>query len=145
MDRTSRARHLRPFRPLAAAASLLVAIGAGSLGGCGSDHAFTLLESDVPAPPEMAVRHSFDIARDGGELSAGRFILAGAMVDLDQAVEETIARYSGNGWALRERRMQTAHAALTFEKGTRTAVVELIQRRVDPEMSTAVIIVGRAG
>jgi hypothetical protein len=108
---------------------------------CGSDHPLTLLDSDVPTPPEMDVRYSFDIVKSGGALSGGRFILSGEVESLADAAEETVQRYSTNGWSLRERRMQTAQALLVFEKGGRTVTVDIQKRRVDPEMSSAVVVV----
>lgn len=115
------------------------------LAGCGSDRPLTLVDSDVPVPPEMDVRYAFDIARNGGELSAGRFILSGTVMDVAAAADDTVARYGENGWTLSSRTMQESAATLVFTKGARTSTVEIARRRIDPEMSSAVIVVSRTG
>lgn len=120
-----------------------LAVGVALLGGCSSDHALTLLESDVPAPPEMDVRYSFDIVRDGGELSGGRFVLAGRVDDVAVAADETSSRFTTNGWEVRERTLAAAQATLVFAKGTRTVRVEIEKRRIDPQMSSAIVLVQR--
>ena len=132
-------------RCLGSALAVGVALLTAMAGGCGSDHAMTLLDSDVSAPPEMDVRYAFDIARIDGQLAGGRFILAGTVDDINAVAEETMSRYASSGWTLREQRMLPAEAKLVFEKGTRTATVEIARRRVDPEMSSAVIVVSNAG
>jgi hypothetical protein len=130
------------YQAVPIAAALLAA---AVLSGCGSDRPFTLLDSDVPAPPEMDVRYSFDIARSGGLLSRGRFILSGVVEDINAAANDTVTRYAENGWTLKEQAMLPSLAKLVFVKDQRTATVELIRRRVDPEMSSAVVVVGNAG
>ena len=134
----------RASRCIAAAlVALLAACPLLPMGGCASDHPLTLLESDVPAPPEMDVRYSFDIVRDGGELSGGRFVLAGRVDDVVKVADETSSRYTSSGWTVRERTVMPAQAVLVFEKGSRTARVEIEKRRIDPQMSSAIVVLRR--
>ncbi len=122
--------------------SLLAAIFLAA--GCASDHPLTLLDSDVPTPPEMDVRYSFDIVRDGGELSGGRFVLAGSVQDIVVAADETVARYAASGWEVRERVVLPAQATLVFAKGARTSRIEIEKRRIDPQMSSAIVQLQRS-
>jgi hypothetical protein len=123
---------------LAPLASLVLLVG------CAGDAPLTLLESDVAAPPEMQVRLSTDVVRDGGELSGGRFVMSGPIKDLGKAVEDTVARYESNGWSVLSRDVSAAAATLRFAKSTRAVTVELQRRRIDPGMSSAVVLVERS-
>jgi hypothetical protein len=131
------------FVPLAVRSLLLGAL-TGVLVGCAGDAPLTLLESDVPAPPEMEVRLSTNVVRDGGELSGGRFVMAGPIEDLAKAVEDTVSRYESNGWSVVGREVGAAAATLRFSKSTRAVTVELQRRRIDPGMSSAIVLVERA-
>jgi len=99
----------------------------------------------VPLPPSMGVRFSSDIRREGGELTAGRFLLSGAVPDIVAAANETSQRYSEQGWREDERILQSNRASMTFSKDARTVRVDIDRRRVDPDMSTATVRVQRNG
>ena len=73
----------------------------------------------------MGVRFSSDIRREGGELTAGRFLLSGPVADIVAAANETSQRYSDNGWREDERVLQSNRAAMTFTKDARTVRVEI--------------------
>jgi hypothetical protein len=113
--------------------------------GCAGGPPPTFVESDVPLPPSMGVRFSSDIRREGGELTAGRFLLSGPVHDIVAAADETSQRYSDNGWREDERILQSNRASMKFSKDSRTVRVEIDRRRVDPDMSTATVRVQRNG
>jgi hypothetical protein len=121
---------------------LLVVLGSLAVGGCSSGPPATLVESDVPLPPEMDVRFASEIDRSGGTLMGGRFLLSGDVRTLKATVDETVLRFSSNGWTEAERTISAERAALLFRKDDRTVRVEIDRRRIDPGMSTALVLVG---
>jgi hypothetical protein len=108
--------------------------------GCGSKSA-TILESDVPMPPEFEIRFSEGIRRSEGLLAEGRFLLSGEVKDLERLTSETSARYAGGGWRQVRREVDRDRAVLVFAKDRRQVEVEIDRRRIQPAMSTAIVTV----
>jgi hypothetical protein len=119
----------------------LLAVLLGGAAGCGSKST-TILESDVPTPPEFEVRFSEGISRSEGALAEGRFVLSGEVKDLGRLATETAARYTGGGWREIRREIEADRAILVFAKDRRQVEVEIDRRRVQPAMSTAIVTVG---
>ncbi|MFO0827368.1 MAG: hypothetical protein U0572_04390 [Phycisphaerales bacterium] len=114
------------------------------LAGCSSTPT-TLVESDVPIPPGMQVCFSEGLKRNGPALTAGWFVLWGNVVDAEQQANATSERFSENGWRETDRIMLPKLAKLTFAKDTRTVLVDIDARRVDPGSSSASITVTSGG
>lgn len=127
-----------------AALSRSLALAATLVAGACSSTPDTLLESDIPVPPDMVVRYSTDIRREGSTLTGGDFLLAGSVEHLQKSVDTTVERFTSAGWKETSRQMQWALAVLEFSKGPRTCRVEIDARRVDPRMSKTVMRVAVA-
>lgn len=111
----------------------------GILGACSSGQ--TLLESDVPLPPNMESVRSADIRRAGGTVTGGRFVLAGSVSDARDALDETIERYRSNGWSLVDSARGLDHSTAVFRKGSRTATVSIERRTLSPDMSSGSLVI----
>jgi len=125
--------HMRP----AAAAIALLALACA---GCSSDPE-TVLQTDLPQVPGMAPRDTVGLRQEGGRVVAGQFAYTGSIPSLGQRTAETMARFSGNGWALASETLTGSTAMLVYRKEGRTARVEIIRNGVQPRMSTAVTTV----
>ena len=124
------------MRPAAAAIALL----ALAFAGCSSDPE-TVLQTDLPQVPGMAPRDTVGLRQEGGRVVAGQFAYTGSIPSLGQRTAETMARFSGNGWALASETLTGSTAMLVYRKEGRTARVEIIRNGVQPRMSTAVTTV----
>jgi hypothetical protein len=115
---------------------LVTILGASlSVIGCSSTPD-TILESDVPLPPGLAVRASSDVARSEGQLSGGFFLLYGEIDDPVRLGAETRERFLNAGWQGIVTYESPHLVRLAFTKGRREAKVELVSRRIDPMMSS---------
>jgi len=99
----------------------------------------TILESDVPLPPGLAVRASSDVARSEGQLSGGFFLLSGEIDDPVRLGAETRGRFLTFGWQGIVTYESPHLVRLEFTKGRRSARIELVSRRIDPMMSSGSI------
>ena len=61
--------------------------------GCGSGPAM-ILESDIPAPPEMESRHSSNIDQRSGTLDGGKFTFRGPIEDVVHFTNNKVTRIS---------------------------------------------------
>ncbi len=123
---------MRLATPAALFASLAALLAAA---GCASAPD-TILESDVPLPPGLEIRASSDVARSGGQLSGGFFLLYGEIDDPVRLGAETRSRFLTAGWQGIVTYESPHLVRLAFTKGRRTAKVELVSRRIDPMMSS---------
>ena len=81
--------------------------------GCGSGPAM-ILESDIPAPPEMESRHSSNIDQRSGTLDGGKFTFRGPIEDVVHFI---------------------------FHKGNRDVEVNFRAGQLNPTMSEVTVIV----
>lgn len=107
-----------------------------AVAGCSSTPD-TILDSDVPLPPGLAVRMSSDVARGEGQLTGGFFLLYGEIDDPVRLAGETRERFALRGWRGTLVYESPHRVRLEFTKDRRVAKVELVSRRVDPMMSSA--------
>jgi hypothetical protein len=129
---------------LASARAVAPLLCVAGLTSCATESG-TLLDSDLPMPPEMTLRSSNDLQREGPAIVNGWFILWGRVDDVNVTADATASRFEASGWRQTERHMLTKRAALTFAKDDRVCLVEIDARRVDPWSSVATVRVRRAG
>lgn len=85
--------------------------------GCGSGPAM-ILESDIPAPPEMESRHSSNIDQRSGELDGGKFTFRGTIADVVVFTNESVALFQEQGWKIIKRSVHTTKGDLVFARAT---------------------------
>lgn len=118
----------------AVAAAAMVA-----LGGCAAPEP-AIAAGDVPAVPGMRSAISQGLERRGDELIAGRFAFHGRIEDASALMDRTISLFSARGWAVLERRQGDRRIRAILEKGDRRCEVTISPNRIDPAMSTALIV-----
>ena len=104
-----------------------------------------LLESDVPLPRGMSTVRSADIRRDGGTVTGGDFILSGELEDARKAIRASAERFEANGWTIVRADGNTDAANGEFVKDTRTAVLSLRRRALEPKMSSGTLAIRNGG
>ena len=124
------------MRPARRAIPVLLALLAAIAPAACSSTPDTILESDVPMPPGLAVRASSDVDRRDGQLSRGFFLLAGEIDDPVRLGAETRSRFLTFGWQGIVTYESPHLVRLEFTKGRRSARIELVSRRIDPMMSS---------
>lgn len=113
------------------------------LGACASGP--MLVESDVPLPESMRIVRSADIRRGGGTVTGGRYLLSGATRDAGESMIALIDRFEVQGWTLVRSEIGLDLATAELAKDTRRATVRIDRRALDPAMSSAELVIGRAG
>ena len=108
--------------------------------GCGSGPAM-ILESDIPAPPEMESRHSANIDQRSGELDGGKFTFRGPIEDVVVFTNESVALFQAQGWTVAKRTVNPTAGDLVFRKGNREVEVNFRAGQLNPSMSEATVIV----
>lgn len=123
-------------------AVLAAAVAAGALPalcGCAAPEA-AIAAGDVPAVPGMRSAISQGLERRGDELVAGRFSFHGRIEDASSLMDRTISLFAARGWALLERQQGDRRVRATLGKGDRRCEVTISPNRIDPAMSTALIV-----
>jgi hypothetical protein len=110
-----------------------------ALGGCAAPEA-AIAAGDIPAVPGMRSAISQGLERRGDELVAGRFAFHGRIEDAATLMDRTISLFSARGWAVLERQQGDRRVRATLEKGDRRCEVTISPNRIDPAMSTALIV-----
>lgn len=123
------------------AACVLLALG--GLVACTRDT--MLLEGDIPLPEGLVTIRSADIRRSGGEVTGGRFILSGEVVDASALMDRASERFSAHGWSRAAIDGDDGHAKARFVKGPRSVELELLRRGVDPRNSQGLLTVASGG
>ncbi|MSR33509.1 MAG: hypothetical protein EXS12_01685 [Phycisphaerales bacterium] len=108
--------------------------------GCGSGPSM-ILESDIPAPPEMESRHSSNIDQRSGELDGGKFTFRGTITDVVEFTNESVGLFLAQGWIVAKREVHPTKGDLVFRKGTREVEVNFRAGQLNPTMSEATVIV----
>lgn len=100
-----------------------------------------ILESDIPAPPEMESRHSANIDQRSGELDGGKFTFRGPIADVVIFTNEVVALFQEQGWSVTQRVVNPTAGDLVFRKGNREVEVNFRAGQLNPSMSEATVIV----
>jgi hypothetical protein len=100
-----------------------------------------ILESDIPAPPEMESRHSSNIDQRGGTLDGGKFTFRGPISDVVVFTNESVALFQDQGWKVIKRNVQPTKGDLVFRKGNREVELNFRAGQLNPSMSEATVIV----
>ena len=108
--------------------------------GCSSGPAM-ILESDIPAPPEMESRHSGNIDQRSGTLDGGKFTFRGPIVDVVVFTNESVALFQEQGWKVIKRSVHPTKGDLVFRKGNREVELNFRAGQLNPSMSEATVIV----
>jgi predicted small lipoprotein YifL len=108
--------------------------------GCGSGPAM-ILESDIPAPPEMESRHSSNIDQRSGTLDGGKFTFRGPIDDVVQFTNEMVSLFKAQEWTVVKRVVNPTAGDLVFHKGNRDVEVNFRAGHLNPSMSEVTIIV----
>ena len=108
--------------------------------GCGSGPSM-ILESDIPAPPEMESRHSANIDQRSGSLDGGKFTFRGPIADVVVFTNESVALFQEQGWKVIKRSVHPTKGDLVFRKGNREVELNFRAGQLNPSMSEATVIV----
>ena len=100
-----------------------------------------ILESDIPAPPEMESRHSANIDQRSGELDGGKFTFRGPIEDVVVFTNESVALFQAQGWTVAKRTVNPTAGDLVFRKGNREVELNFRAGQLNPSMSEATVIV----
>ena len=104
------------------------------LAGCSAKPKM-LLDSDVPAPPDMDNRLTDDIRRRGGELVSAKAVYAGMIVDASGRLAEISNRFRDSGWMISRSSGDGVSAVGIYAKGDRRCRVRVSKNELAPSMS----------
>ena len=94
-----------------------------------------LLDSDVPAPPDMENRLTDDIRRRGGDLVSAKAVYAGTIVDASGRLGAISNRFRDSGWKVSRSSGDGISAVGVFAKGDRRCRVRVSKNELAPSMS----------
>ena len=110
------------------------------LAGCSAKPKM-LLDSDVPAPPEMDNRLTDDIRRRGGALVSAKAVYAGMVVDASGRLDVISNRFRDNGWTLVRSSGDAVSAVGIYAKSDRRCRVRVSKNELAPSMSRTSYVV----
>lgn len=102
----------------------------------------TVLESDIPAPPDLESRHATGVDQRGEVLTGGRFTYRGSVGETDAYADEIVGLYAERGWTLWRREVGPGHGKIFFRKDSRQVEVNYRVNPIDPAMGSATVLVG---
>ena len=105
-----------------------------TLAGC-SMKPKVLLDSDVPAPPEMDNRQTEDIRRRGADLVSAKAVYAGMIVDASSKLNGISNRFRDNGWMVSRSSGDGIFAVGIYAKDDRRCRVRVSKNELAPSMS----------